>query len=99
MRVFAATSGGVSSHQHHHHHYQVEATDKVEAKSSAIEKEHGSSSELRSRAKSGTRTEQVVEGNAQDTQKQASASLKLSAYLNLFGDFSKWFMLCFGNRP
>lgn len=91
MRVLAATSGGESSHHNHHHHHQVEATEKVEAKSSAIEKQQSSSSELRYRTNSGTETEQVVGGTAQDTQKQASASLKLSAYLNLFGDFSKWF--------
>jgi zinc transporter 7 len=87
MRVLAATSGGEDSH-HHHHHHQVEKTEKVEAKSSAIQTAPASSSNLRSRAQSSNETARPVTDNIEKTKKEASHSLKLSAYLNLFGDFS-----------
>ncbi|GHJ85711.1 hypothetical protein NliqN6_2113 [Naganishia liquefaciens] len=87
MRVLAATSGGEDSH-HHHHHHQVEKTEKVEAKSSAIQTAPASSSNLRSRAQSSNEKARPVTDNIEKTEKEASHSLKLSAYLNLFGDFN-----------
>jgi hypothetical protein len=97
MRVLAATSGSGSSHSHHHHH-QIETTEKVTAKSSAVETAPSSTSELRSRAKSGTTKGEVSSEDTVETQKQASTSLKLSAYLNLFGDFSKCLIAIFRMR-
>lgn len=90
MRVLAATSGTEGSHTHHHDH-QIEKTEKVAATSTAVETSSSSSSQLRSRAKVGVQSDELVTGDPQNTQKEASASLKLSAYLNLFGDFSKCF--------
>jgi hypothetical protein len=100
MRVLSATSGDGSSkgHSHHHHHPspQIEST-KVEVISTAVGPV-SSSEGLRSRGKAQGEVA-GVEGEAAEvevgqTQKAANASLKLSAYLNLFGDFSE----CFAER-
>ncbi|KAI5454711.1 hypothetical protein NCC49_003599 [Naganishia albida] len=88
MRVLSSTSGDGSSkgHSHHHHHAgpQIEPSKKVQASSTAVEPV-SSSDGLRSRAKGEKATETA---EVESTQKEASASLKLSAYLNLFGDFT-----------
>ncbi|KAJ9115613.1 hypothetical protein QFC20_000938 [Naganishia adeliensis] len=88
MRVLSATSNDGSSkgHSHHHHHSspQLESSEKFEATSTAVEPAL-SSDGLRSRGK--VQGESAVVAVDQ-TQKAANASLKLSAYLNLFGDFT-----------
>lgn len=93
MRVLSSTAGDGSSKGHsHHHHYagpQIEPSEKVQASSTAVEPV-SSSDGLRSRAK-GEKAAETAE--VESTQKEASASLKLSAYLNLFGDFSECFRL------
>jgi zinc transporter 7 len=89
MRVLSAASGDGSSksHSHHHHHStpQIETAEKVAAASSAVEPVI-SSDGLRSRGKVQAETTAF---EVDPTQKAANASLKLSAYLNLFGDFSE----------
>jgi zinc transporter 7 len=89
MRVLSSTASDGSSkgHSHHHHHAgpQIESSEKVEASSTAVESV-SSADGLRSRGKEQGETAAVEVGNAQ---KEANASLKLSAYLNLFGDFSE----------
>ena len=84
MRVLNSSDGEASAggHSHHHHHHHAP----VEAKSSAVETA-GSSEGLRQRNKEKT-DDSVVPADEHKPQ-EVSASLRLSAYLNLFGDFSK----------
>ena len=84
MRVLNASdesgSGG-HSHSHSHHHHAP-----VEAVSSALDNKSSSSEGLRQRKEKSEELEVAVD---EKKGKEVSASLRLSAYLNLFGDFSK----------
>jgi len=84
MRVLNASdepgSGG-HSHSHSHHHHAP-----VEAASSALDIKSANSEGLRQRKE---KSEEVVTVVEEKKGKEVSASLRLSAYLNLFGDFSK----------
>lgn len=99
MRVLSATSdkGSSKGHSHHHHHPhpnpQNETSEESVSRSTAVEPV-SSSEGLRSRGKSSNGLKESMEGKEEQeehTQKEANASLKLSAYLNLFGDFSESF--------
>lgn len=81
MRVLNAQAGNEGhSHSHHGHNH---GPAKVEGSSTAISKTEG---ELRKRnVKGGEEIEVVVET---EKEKEVNPSLKLSAYLNLFGDFT-----------
>lgn len=87
MRVLNSSpedsSAGGHSHGHHHHH---SAPVQAEAKSTAIDTS-SSSEGLRQRNKE--KTDDVVGPIEEKKEKEVSASLRLSAYLNLFGDFSE----------
>ncbi|TYJ55737.1 hypothetical protein B9479_003513 [Cryptococcus floricola] len=85
MRVLSSSAGGGGhshshSHNHSHSHAQPEGST---ATSSAI----APSAELRSRNTS-TSEKPAQPETAEDDKEQVNPSLKLSAYLNLFGDFT-----------
>ncbi|ODO12093.1 hypothetical protein I350_00879 [Cryptococcus amylolentus CBS 6273] len=83
MRVLSSSAGGGGhshSHSHNHSHAQPEGST---ATSSAI----APSAELRSRNTSTSEKPAQPETEEDDTEK-VNPSLKLSAYLNLFGDFT-----------
>ena len=95
MRVLNASdesgSGG-HSHSHSHHHHAP-----VEAVSSALDNKSSSSEGLRQRKE---KSEEVEVAVVEKKGKEVSASLRLSAYLNLFGDFSKRnLFIQFGSDP
>ncbi|WVQ71307.1 hypothetical protein IAR50_000834 [Cryptococcus sp. DSM 104548] len=83
MRVLSSSAGGGGhshshSHNHGHSHAQPEAST---ANSSAV----APSAELRSR---NTSTSEKPEQPEEEEKEKVNPSLKLSAYLNLFGDFT-----------
>lgn len=81
MRVLNAQAGNEGGHHHHGHGHSHGA---VEGNSTAVKK---SESELRKRkvkGEDGIEVEVVTEKE----EKEVNPSLKLSAYLNLFGDFT-----------
>ncbi|KAG7529500.1 hypothetical protein FFLO_05607 [Filobasidium floriforme] len=85
MRVLNSSPDGEASaggHSHHHHHHHAPA----EAKSTAVETTV-SSDGLKQRTKEKASDDDVVTP-AEDKKTEVSASLRLSAYLNLFGDFT-----------
>lgn len=81
-----ASAGGHSHHHHHHHHAPAEA------KSTAVETTV-SSDGLKQRTKEKASDDDVV-AQVEDKKTEVSASLRLSAYLNLFGDFSEFDETC-----
>jgi zinc transporter 7 len=91
MRVLNSSPDGeasAGSHSHHHHHHHAPA----EAKSTAVETTV-SSDGLKQRTKEKASDDDVVTP-AEDKKTEVSASLRLSAYLNLFGDFSEYDEAC-----
>jgi zinc transporter 7 len=83
MRVLSAQAGGAGhshSHSHSHSHVHEDST----AKSSSIE--NTDTSNIVSRSK--TIGEKVEPVTPVEPKKEVNPSLKLSAYLNLFGDFT-----------
>lgn len=93
MRTLNA-SAGVEGHSHSHSHSHAPGlalpkADASSGKTSAVAAGQGNG-ELRKRGgKAGEKTgEGEVVTAEEDKKKEGSASLKLSAYLNLFGDFS-----------
>lgn len=88
MRVLntdPASDGSSSSHSHHGHSHSHAPV----AKSSALEDKP--KSELRKRTTGGNVVDEVAEKSEEVVEKvkEISSSLRLSAYLNLFGDFSE----------
>jgi len=84
MRVLSAQAGGEGhSHSHSHSHSHTPAQVDSTAKSSSIETTDTSNIVSRSKG-SGEKVEKVTQVEA----KEVNPSLKLSAYLNLFGDFT-----------
>ncbi|ODO07610.1 solute carrier family 39 (zinc transporter), member 7 [Cryptococcus wingfieldii CBS 7118] len=85
MRVLSSSAGGGGhSHSHSHNHGHTHAQpEESTATSSAI----APSAELRSRNTS-TSKEPAQPETAEDDKEKVNPSLKLSAYLNLFGDFT-----------
>jgi hypothetical protein len=83
MRVLnASDESGSSGHSHSHSHHHAP----VEAVSSALDNKSVTSEGLRQRKE---KSEGVVNAVEEKKGTEVSASLRLSAYLNLFGDFSK----------
>lgn len=83
MRVLNAQAGNESGHGHSHHHHHHE---KIEAKSTAVAV---SEAELRKRKVKGNNgIEAEIVTTTETETKEVNPSLKLSAYLNLFGDFT-----------
>jgi zinc transporter 7 len=86
MRVLNSSPDGEASaggHSHHHHHHHAPA----EAKSTAVETSV-SSEGLKQRTKEKASDNDVI-AQVENKKTEVSASLRLSAYLNLFGDFSE----------
>ncbi|KAI7859075.1 ZIP zinc transporter-domain-containing protein [Circinella umbellata] len=77
MRVFNG-GGGAHDHGHHHHH-----DEKKEDESVVIKKDTNNQEGLRQRKKTNDEKNQE-----QDTKKKDHNEIKLSAYLNLFADFT-----------
>lgn len=77
MRVLSAQAGG-EGHSHSHSHSHSPPT----AKSTAIETSDASGLKARTKGEKATTTPEV------EVKPEVNPSLKLSAYLNLFGDFT-----------
>ncbi|KAJ9101926.1 hypothetical protein QFC19_005007 [Naganishia cerealis] len=92
MRVLSAGSGENlnKGHSHHHHNHPNTASEyrPEEATSTAVEPT-SSKEGLRSRGKTVETENEVSQVVVSKSQPTGGASLKLSAYLNLFGDFSE----------
>lgn len=80
-KILRVLGGGEDSHGHSHSHSHSHTTEPTSATASGVESK---GNELRSRgAKNSTETDDVT----QDAKPSANGPSKLSAYLNLFGDF------------
>jgi hypothetical protein len=88
MRVLSYSEGDDShghGHGHHHHHHGPS-----EAISTSVNVS-GNTEGLKQRIKEKVEGDAAVKPAIQKSEgKEVSASLRLSAYLNLFGDFSKY---------
>lgn len=81
MRVLNAQAGNEGGHHHHGHGHSHGST---EGSSTAVKKTEGELRKRKVKGEDGIEVE-VVTGKEE---KEVNPSLKLSAYLNLFGDFT-----------
>lgn len=94
MRVLNASeeegSHGGHSHGHHHHHHAKKQDGPSSSISTALETSD-KQDQLRHRKKDGQEVDDAADTpDAQLKPTEANSSLRLSAYLNLFGDFSEF---------
>ena len=82
LRVLSGGEGHTHSHEGNEHHDNVPD----ESTSSAVEP-HSSSSGMRSRHQANTDHSHEREPQAEEVKGNVGGPSKLSAYLNLFGDF------------
>lgn len=81
LRVLGGDEGESHSHSHSHSHSTNDAASTSGAKKSVSE------NGLRSRNEKSKKKENPSNGDVKQTASSASGPSKLSAYLNLFGDF------------
>ncbi|KAK1927733.1 Zinc/iron permease [Papiliotrema laurentii] len=86
MRVLSASAGGEDSHSHGHGHSHGHSHATSTATSTAVSPSAGSG-ELRAR-KSAGETDEKSTSSPSSSKPEVNPSLRLSAYLNLFGDFT-----------
>ncbi len=92
MRVLNASAGeGGHPHGHSHSHTPLAMKSTVDDSSGISSAVNGGKQDLlKSRSKKELANGKADELEVEEEQKEISSSLPLSAYLNLFGDFSEW---------
>lgn len=88
MRVLSYSEGDDShGHGHGHHHHHPGPSEAVSTSVNASRNAEGLKQRIKEKAEGDAA---VVPAIQESEGKEVSASLRLSAYLNLFGDFSKY---------